>query len=70
MDTARAPADSGEEILRDVTMAGKRLFWTLNGALEGAIQVTPSEYYKPGAFIEPYFGGLKAPLMPCRKRPF
>ncbi|KAK3986160.1 hypothetical protein QBC44DRAFT_373467 [Cladorrhinum sp. PSN332] len=56
MDTASAPADGGEEILRAVTTAGKRLFWTLNGALEGAIQVAPSEHYEPGAFMEPYFG--------------
>ena len=56
MDTASTPADSGEEIQQDVTTAGKRLFWTLNGVLEGAIQVAPSEYYEPGAFMEPYFG--------------
>ncbi|KAK4149619.1 hypothetical protein C8A00DRAFT_46791 [Chaetomidium leptoderma] len=35
MDTASAPADSGEH---------------------GAIQVAPSEYYEPGAVMEPYFG--------------
>lgn len=56
MDTASAPADSGEWILRLVSTAGKRLFWRLNGALEGAIQVAPSEYYEPGAVMEPYFG--------------
>ncbi|KAK4033537.1 hypothetical protein C8A01DRAFT_49915 [Parachaetomium inaequale] len=56
MDTANAPADSGEWILRLVSTAGKRLFWRLNGALEGAIQVAPSEYYEPGAVMEPYFG--------------
>lgn len=58
MDTASAPADSGEEwVFREVTTAGKRLFWTLNGALEDAIQVAPSEYYDPGVFdsMEPYF---------------
>ncbi|KAK4155422.1 hypothetical protein C8A00DRAFT_41972 [Chaetomidium leptoderma] len=65
MDTASAPADSGEEILRAVTTAGKRLFWTLNGALEGAIQVAPSEYYEPGAFMEPYFGPDGSPHAGC-----
>jgi hypothetical protein len=59
MDKASARADSGEEwVFREVTTAGKRLFWTLNGALEDAIQVAPSEYYDPGVFdsMEPYFG--------------
>ncbi|KAK4033098.1 hypothetical protein C8A01DRAFT_40457 [Parachaetomium inaequale] len=56
MDTASAPADSGEWVLRLISTAGKRLFWRLNGPLEGAIQVAPSEYYEPGAVMEPYFG--------------
>ncbi len=55
MDTASAPADSGERVPR-ISTAGKRLFWKLNGPLEGAIQVAPSEYYEPGAVMEPYFG--------------
>jgi hypothetical protein len=79
MDTASAPANSGEEwILRAITTADKRLFWTLNGALEGAIQVAPSEYYEPGVFasMEPYFGPDGSPhavsqasLMEPRCRP-
>ncbi len=59
MDTASAPADSGEEwMFRAVSTAGRRLFWRLNGPLENAIQVAPSEYFDPGAFdsMEPYFG--------------
>ena len=59
MDTAIAPADSGEEyVFRAISTAGKRLFWRLNGPLEDAIQVAPSEYYEPGIFdsMEPYFG--------------
>ncbi|KAL2130728.1 hypothetical protein VTI74DRAFT_6057 [Chaetomium olivicolor] len=56
MDTASAPADSGEWVLRLISTAGKRLFWRLNGPLEGAIQVASSEYYEPGDVMEPYFG--------------
>ncbi len=57
MDTANsAPADSGEHVRRLISTAGKGLFWRLNGPLEGAIQVAPSEYYEPGDVMEPYFG--------------
>jgi hypothetical protein len=56
MDTANASADSGEWVFRQLSTAGKRLFWRLNGPLEGAIEVAPSEYYEPGAVMEPYFG--------------
>lgn len=56
MDTASTPADSDEWVLRLTSKAGKRLFWTLNGPLEGAIQVAPSEYYEPEAVMEPYVG--------------
>lgn len=56
MDTASASADSGEWVPRFTSKAAKRLFWTLNGPLEGAIQVAPSEYYEPGVVMEPYFG--------------
>ncbi len=56
---ASTPADSGRGwTFRDITTAGKRLFWTLNGPLEDAIQVARSEDYDPGVFdsMEPYFG--------------
>ncbi|EAQ92533.1 hypothetical protein CHGG_00768 [Chaetomium globosum CBS 148.51] len=56
MTTASAPADNGEWVFRQLSTAGKRLFWRLNGPLEGAIEVSPSEYYEPGAVMEPYFG--------------
>jgi hypothetical protein len=56
MATASAPADSGEWVFRQLSTAGKRLFWRLNGPLEGDIEVSPSEYYEPGALMEPYFG--------------
>lgn len=56
MDTINPPADNGQEwILRLVSTAGKRLFWRLNGPLEHAITVAPSEYYEPDAVMEPYF---------------
>ncbi len=55
MDTISPPANSDEEILRLVSTAGKRLFWRLNGPLEHAITVAPSEYYEPDAVMEPYF---------------
>ncbi|KAJ0268736.1 hypothetical protein COL940_013105 [Colletotrichum noveboracense] len=35
--------------------ATKRLFWTVNGPRETAIQVAPSQYYEPGDAMEPYF---------------
>jgi len=61
MDTARAPPGNGNGegwVFRAISPAGKRLFWTLNGPLEDAIRVAPSEYYDPGVFgsMEPYFG--------------
>ncbi|KAK3906022.1 hypothetical protein C8A05DRAFT_30092 [Staphylotrichum tortipilum] len=59
MDTASAPANSdGGWVFRALTTASKRLFWTLNGPLEDAIRVAPSEYYDPGVLdsMEPYFG--------------
>ncbi|KAK5659441.1 hypothetical protein OQA88_642 [Cercophora sp. LCS_1] len=55
MDTVSPPANSDEEILRLVSSAGKRLLWRLNGPLERAITVAPSEYYEPDAVMEPYF---------------
>ncbi|KAK4104705.1 hypothetical protein N658DRAFT_492798 [Parathielavia hyrcaniae] len=60
MDTASTlDADSDAEwvhVRRHTSVAGKRLFWRLNGPLEAAIQVAPSEYYEPGDMMEPYFG--------------
>jgi hypothetical protein len=56
MDTAIAPADSGEWVFRQISTAGRRLFWRLNGPLETAIHVAPSQYYEPGDVMEPYFG--------------
>lgn len=32
-----------------------RLYWTLDGPLENAIQVAPTRYYEPDAVMEPYF---------------
>jgi hypothetical protein len=63
MDTASepAPADNDEYVVQLLSTAGKRLFWRLNGPLEGAIEVAPSEYYDPGAIMEPYFGHDGAP---------
>ncbi|KAI3539358.1 hypothetical protein CSPX01_09021 [Colletotrichum filicis] len=43
-----------------LTPATKRLFWTLNGPLESAIQVTPNHYYEPGDVMEPYFRPISA----------
>ncbi|KXH40423.1 hypothetical protein CSIM01_10171 [Colletotrichum simmondsii] len=42
------------------TPATDRLFWTLNGPLESAIQVTPNRYYEPGDVMEPYFRPVSA----------
>ncbi|OIW26712.1 hypothetical protein CONLIGDRAFT_683667 [Coniochaeta ligniaria NRRL 30616] len=57
MDTADQPVDSieGSPSRRDVSLAGKRLFWTLNGPLENSIQVAPDRWYEPGTVMEPYF---------------
>jgi hypothetical protein len=55
MDTISSPANRDEEILRLLSTAGKRLFWRLNGSLEHAITVAPSEYYEADAVMEPYF---------------
>lgn len=58
MDTTSPPADNNQEwIQRNVSTAGKRLFWRLNGPLEHAITVAPSEYYEPDAVMEPYYLG-------------
>ncbi|KAK1979525.1 hypothetical protein LZ30DRAFT_596687 [Colletotrichum cereale] len=43
-----------ETIPRESAASG-RLFWTLNGPLESAIQVIPNQYYEPGDAMEPYF---------------
>ncbi|KAL0938357.1 uncharacterized protein CTRU02_204967 [Colletotrichum truncatum] len=43
------------EIIPLVSAASNRLFWTLNGPLESAIQVAPNPYYEPGDVMEPYF---------------
>lgn len=59
MDTASTPAENGEGWgFPAISTAGKRLFWTLNGPLEDAIRVAPSEFYDPGVLdsMEPYFG--------------
>ncbi|KAK4125681.1 hypothetical protein N657DRAFT_613737 [Parathielavia appendiculata] len=55
---ARAPTviPVSDYVFRDTTTAAKRLFWRLNGPLEGAIQVAPSQYYEPDAVMEPYIG--------------
>ncbi|KAK1825958.1 hypothetical protein QBC39DRAFT_399514 [Podospora conica] len=57
MNTIGPPAVSDEDtwVLRLISTAGKRLFWRLNGPLEHAITVSPSEYYDPEAVMEPYF---------------
>lgn len=44
------------------SVASKRLFWTLNGPLESAIQVAPSQYYEPGDHMETYFRPATADL--------
>jgi hypothetical protein len=56
MDTTSAATDSGEWVFRQISTAGKRLFWRLNGPLETAIHVAPSEYSEPSDVMEPYFG--------------
>jgi hypothetical protein len=56
MDTASASADGDEWVFRQISTAGKRLFWRLNGPLETAIHVAPSEYSEPSDVMEPYFG--------------
>ncbi|KAK2012467.1 hypothetical protein LZ32DRAFT_658750 [Colletotrichum eremochloae] len=45
---------SNETITRP-SEASKRIFWTLNGPLESAIQVAPKPYYELGDTMEPYF---------------
>ncbi|WQF87926.1 hypothetical protein CDEST_12940 [Colletotrichum destructivum] len=44
--------------------ASRRLFWTLNGPLESAIQVAPSQYYEAGDVLEPYFRAGDADVAP------
>ncbi|KAK4103746.1 hypothetical protein N658DRAFT_494239 [Parathielavia hyrcaniae] len=70
MDMASAPADNGEWVLRLPSEAGKRLFWTLNGPLEAAIQVAPSEFYEPGDVMETYFGPDGSPHPVSQASPF
>ncbi|KAK0754378.1 hypothetical protein B0T18DRAFT_399044, partial [Schizothecium vesticola] len=62
MDATSQPADNDEYILQLISTAGKRLFWRLNGPLEHAISVAPSEYYEPDAVMEPYFRPASADL--------
>ncbi|KAK5659739.1 hypothetical protein OQA88_950 [Cercophora sp. LCS_1] len=57
--TSAAAADGVVEIptsVQAMTAAGKRLFWRLDGPLEDAIQVAPSEFYEPNAAMGPCFG--------------
>ncbi|KAK2776569.1 hypothetical protein CKAH01_12342 [Colletotrichum kahawae] len=74
MDTTGLSVASSMEGISGVTKAfalrshesaaSKRLFWTLNGPLETAIQVAPNQYYEPGNVMEPYFRPAAAGLAP------
>lgn len=51
-------------IYPSMSPSSKRLFWTLSGPLESAIQVAPDQYYEAGAVMEPYFRPGDAEVAP------
>lgn len=46
---------------KQISAAGHRLFWTLNGPIESAIQVAPSQWHEAGIVMEPYFQPGRSP---------